>query len=163
MKPKKKKQKNVEPKVLKPRELKPTLGLEFIDSVCELVADGEWYSYAAQGLGVPRSTATWWMREGRKDITNGDTETLHAILYRAVRIAESQGSTYHVRNVKRAGAYDWKASAWFMAKRYKKWRDDDSKIEGGGAHLQKSELDTSKLTPEECATLAALHDKARVE
>lgn len=161
MKPKKKKAKT-KPDTPKPRDLRGvTLNEKFIDDVCAVIVDGEWYTYAAMGLGVPRSTATSWLRQGRKDITNGETETIHAILYHAVRVAESQGSTYHVRNVNRAGAYDWKASAHFLAKRYKKWSDDDAKIEGGGAPPQ--ELDTSKLTAEECAMLAALHDKARID
>ncbi len=79
------------------------------------IQDGLFYEHACDIAGIGQTQFYSWKK--RK-----------ATFAKAVRIADSRAIQYHNKNIRSQADKDWRASAWFLAKKDKRYREEQ-KIE----------------------------------
>ena len=75
------------------------------------------YSYACAAAGVSYSTFLNWTRQGRSDLTAGDTATAFAAFLLAVKRAEAEGVAARLEIINEAARRNWAAAAWVLERR----------------------------------------------
>ena len=91
---------------------KPKLNREVIDKICGALIRGATQEAAAAEASVSLSSLQRWLRKGRED----GADALYVDFGDEVEEATNRSELYHVAKI--AQADDWRASAWFLARRF---------------------------------------------
>ncbi len=89
---------------------KPALTPEVHEKIVAVVKGGSLIETAAAVAGVSRSAVYRWLERGR------DGEEPYAAFEQAVAQAKAEGESRNVMLIARAGAKDWRAAAWLLAR-----------------------------------------------
>jgi hypothetical protein len=82
--------------------------------ICTLIAAGNSYYVAAALNGIHRTTFFKWMNKGR----NANHRTEFRDFFDAVTRASAEAENAYVTVICEAGKKDWRASAWWLERRY---------------------------------------------
>lgn len=109
---------------------RPTkLTAELRDTLVELAANGNYRERSAQAVGIGKSTLYGWLERGEADEEAGKP-SIYSELLNALTRAEAAAEAEALEAVRKAGAGplgDWRASAWFLERRYpSRYRRRDS-------------------------------------
>jgi hypothetical protein len=99
------------------RWAKPKLGLDLIGYIAGLVRAGNLVEVAASMAGVSPKQLADWRRRGRSDLRNG-VESVYADFVANLDAAQAEVEAEGIQELRRAGARDWRATAWYLARLY---------------------------------------------
>lgn len=86
---------------------------ERTDKICNGIKKGLTYDMCAKYAGVSPSAFYSWLRKGRQ---GKDKKFIDFVS--KLEQAEAQGAVFHLDNINRNSADDWKASAWILERRH---------------------------------------------
>ena len=92
------------------------ISYELINPICEDIARGFSYDKAAQNNGIAASTFFRWLRKGHED----GAEDVYKHFATEVKAASEFSEDEALQLIRSAATIDrnWKASAWFLEKRF---------------------------------------------
>ncbi len=104
---------------------------DMIEKISRYVGEGLFYQQAADIVGVDRITIYTWKRKGKEDISNGNSDTLHAKLAIALKKAESERELACIAKIREDES--WQSKAWLLERRYsERWvKRDHIQVEHG--------------------------------
>lgn len=120
------------------------------EELCNLLLDGNYVETACAVVGLPKKSFYAFMRQGRdaaeaceKEGRRPTAQERKFIKFNeAVRSAMAEAEARDIRNLRMAGAHDWRALAWRLERRHpKRWgqradiTSDGKALQGGGLTL----------------------------
>lgn len=94
------------------------LNKEFIEKACEYLRDGNYVVTVCKLMGVSEKTWYDWVNQGNNDIENGVT-SIFSKFVKSILEAEAEAEARNVKIIATAATTDWKASAWYLARKGK--------------------------------------------
>jgi len=73
--------------------------------------------HACAMTGIAKSTLYKWCQEGEEH-ARMELDTLQRQLYEGIPVADAHSVYEQVKNITKAAKKDWRASAWFLERRY---------------------------------------------
>lgn len=92
------------------REVKPKLTEELAKEAIGLVSTGASNQDVINYLGVAESTFYAWLRDPQNEAQTA--------LAQGMKKAETKRKLWHLQRINKAAEGDWKASAWYLERRY---------------------------------------------
>lgn len=118
--------------------MKPKLTEELAKEAIGLIADGASNQDVINYLGVAEGTFYTWLREPKNDAQRA--------LAQGMKKAETKRKIWHLQRIHRAAENgDWKASAWYLERRYPNEYARTQRITGEVVTTQKSDALTEAI------------------
>lgn len=97
------------------------LNEEFIAKACEYLESGNYTVTVCSLMGVSEECWYSWIRKAEEAIKEGK-KNIYVQFYESVLRADAEAERRNVEFIEKAGATDWKAAAWYLARKGKsKW------------------------------------------
>ena len=126
---------------------------ERTEKICEGIKKGLTYDMCAKYAGVSPSAFYRWLRKGREGKEKKFTDFVSRL-----EQAEATGAAYHLDNITKASAEDWKASSWILERRHNYTRYNS--IQSQMQEKQQVTTDPNEIIKEQLKELTAAGNKA---
>ncbi len=90
---------------------------DLIENACELLARGNYDKTVYRYLGIGEASWFRYINRGEEDFNNGK-DTVYAKFYIQTTKARAQSEIRNVGVIQQAAENDWKASAWFLERKF---------------------------------------------
>ena len=87
------------------------------DTICNLIADGNYIKTACLAAGVHKTTFDRWLKLGEQEGEN-EGENPFTSFANAVKKAEAENIARNVGIIQKAAVHTWQAAAWLLERKY---------------------------------------------
>ncbi|WP_239405359.1 hypothetical protein [Frankia sp. Cj3] len=102
-----------------------------IDTITAALRDGSFLRYAVESTGITMTSYYRWMALGRRDIAQGEEETLFAALVRETMQARADTERALASCILQAARNgDWKAASWLLSRSFPEWTEKSAASPG---------------------------------
>jgi hypothetical protein len=93
------------------------LNQKIIDDSEKLIRAGNYVNVVCNYLGIDESTWYRWIKKGEEDNKKG-INNIYCKFFKSIKRAESIAEIKNVNVIQMASQEDWKASAWYLERKY---------------------------------------------